>query len=115
MKNVTEINSPTADSLFERNITHAAEITFENDRYTTPITIKFLTSTKETTIDVATKYRTTFTIINFFFCRHYYEDQTHHLPSRLVSYTHRVYEKIRSYQRKRHMLSTSICLVFLNS
>ena len=63
MENSLEPDHPSTDSLYERKIAHAANITFKNDRYTTPIIIEFSTNAKETSINVAAKHRIIFTAI----------------------------------------------------
>ena len=52
-----------ACALYERNNSHAAEITFEKDCHTTTIIIKFSTNAKKTTINVAAKHCTIFIAI----------------------------------------------------
>ena len=46
MENSLEPDPPSTDSLYERKIAHAANITFKNDRYTIPIIIEFSTNAK---------------------------------------------------------------------
>lgn len=46
-----------------RIITHAAEVKFINNHYTTPVIIEFSSSDSETTLNISVKYHKLFTVI----------------------------------------------------
>ena len=56
--NQTTTFSPKDPSpIYERRITHAAEIKFINDRYVTPITVKFGNSDSDRSVNLPVKHR----------------------------------------------------------
>ena len=48
----------------EHIVAHAIEVKFFNNRYTTPVTIKFGSSNTDSTVNIPVKYRKSFAVAN---------------------------------------------------
>ena len=63
----------------ERIIAHAAEVKFINNRYTTPITVKFGSSESENSVNLPVKHRKIFLAIKIIdLCVNHHQRQSHH-------------------------------------
>ena len=104
---ISDIPNDTSNQHYHnRDVAHAAEVNYENNRYITPLNIEFGSTESDNTVNFASKHCKLFAAIKWSFCKNNHRWWYRHTPPpKKIPHGIRLCNKIRHHQWSQSLIS----------